>query len=45
MLMGSGSLEEEVEDEGKQQSSVALILLVLYIGRDAGRRIQKQKSS
>jgi len=39
--MGSASLEEEVEDEGKQQSSGALILLVLYIGRVAGRRIQK----
>lgn len=26
--MGSSSLEEEVEDEGKQQSSGALILLI-----------------
>lgn len=45
MSMGSVSSEEEVEDEGKRQSSGALILLVLYMGRVAGWRLQKQKFS
>lgn len=39
MLMGSVSLEGEVEDGGKQWGSETLILVALFIGYINGRRI------